>query len=88
MTESWYRISSLAEKGSKEIFQGKVTLLDKSSHLEFKKKKKKREVINKKELFPEKIWFSTGLINRLVCVSNKLKYTVETLKSLTREKID
>lgn len=56
MTASWYRISSLAEKGSKEIFQGKVTLLDKSSHLEFKKfKKKTREVINKKELFPEKI---------------------------------
>lgn len=55
MTASWYRISSLAEKGSKEIFQGKVTLLDKSSHLEFKKKKKTREVINKKELFPGKI---------------------------------
>lgn len=54
MTAFWYRISSLAEKGSKEIFQGKVTLLDKSSHLEIKKKKT-REVINKKELFPEKI---------------------------------
>lgn len=35
----WYRILYLIEKESKEIFQGKVILLDKSS-LKFKKKKK------------------------------------------------